>query len=120
VGTVDVDGLLGSISREQFDGWIAYDLVEPFGQAWLQTGTIAAVIDSGFAQIAAAVAGQSVRPDQLPRPRDYMPVWRRARRQATGDRGQKKLRVDLASIRASELAGEAQANAAIARRTRAP
>lgn len=29
VGTVDVDGLLDSMSPEQLDEWAAYDLVEP-------------------------------------------------------------------------------------------
>lgn len=36
--------MLASISGQQLAEWMAYAALEPFGQGWLQTGTITAAI----------------------------------------------------------------------------
>ena len=41
---VDVDLLLASMTSKQLSEWVAFYSLEPFGQEWLQTGTISAII----------------------------------------------------------------------------
>jgi hypothetical protein len=66
--TVDVDGMLAGMEPRQFDQWQAEHNLEPWGDDWRQTGTIAAAIDNGFAAVAAAFGGEPPEPRQ---PRDY-------------------------------------------------
>jgi hypothetical protein len=39
---LDVDQMLEELSPEQFDEWMGFYLVEPFGEQWRQTALIAA------------------------------------------------------------------------------
>lgn len=41
---LDVDAMLADVGREQFNEWIALYRLEPWGDDWMQTGTIAAAI----------------------------------------------------------------------------
>lgn len=40
----DVDLLLASITSKQLSEWVAFYSLEPFGNEWLQIGTLAATI----------------------------------------------------------------------------
>jgi hypothetical protein len=44
LGVADVDLLLDSLTSKQISEWVAFYALEPFGNEWLQTGTLGAVI----------------------------------------------------------------------------
>ena len=71
LGFVDVDLMLGMITPEQFQEWLAFGLyLEPFGSdiEWVKTGTIASMIYA-----ANGGKGEGTRPS------DYIPNQKRKR-----------------------------------------
>ena len=66
MGQPNVDAMLASISNIQFEEWIAYFEIEPFGDAWLRT-----------AMLASLIANANRNTDEKPEPftaQDFMPV----------------------------------------------
>ena len=49
------------INSRQFTEYMAYDLVEPFGEPWRQTGVLCAIVAGLFAK-------------QQPKPENFMPL----------------------------------------------
>lgn len=56
--------MLDQMTPEQMDEWIAFGLLEPFGDAWRQTGTIAAEVNNVHAS----------KQSELRDPEDYLPA----------------------------------------------
>ena len=48
------------MTPQQFDEWIAFNNVEPFGDSWRQSATIAAEIYNTIAPLVAALSGEKV------------------------------------------------------------
>lgn len=70
--------MLDSISPEQFDEWMAYYLLEPWGDEWLQAGTIAAEVrNAGLRSLAAA--GVQVDDRDFRNPKQYVPKVRKSK-----------------------------------------
>ena len=81
---VDVDGMLESMTPQQMDEWIAYYRIEPFGDEWLQAGTIAAVMYNVVASVGAAMGGKSLKDKDMRDPDDFIPSDKpKRRRRAT-------------------------------------
>lgn len=72
---LDVDDMLETISHDQFQNWMAYDHIEPFGEERgdLRTGIVASVI---------ANCTPGVRRRYTPK--DFMPDFRPRRRRMSG------------------------------------
>ena len=68
------------MTSEQMNEWVAYYQVEPFGDQWLQTGTLAAVIYNTLANIAASFGGQKLQRKDMREPTDFMPIETNTRR----------------------------------------
>jgi hypothetical protein len=74
LGRLDVDAMLDEMTPEQMDEWIAFGVLEPFGDSWRQTGTIAAEINNVYAS----------KQSEIRDPEDYLPP--ESRQQAKGKR----------------------------------
>ncbi len=55
--------MLDAMTPEQMDEWIAYSLIEPFGDEWRQTATVVAELNNVHAG----------RESELKGPDDYLP-----------------------------------------------
>lgn len=64
--------MLGRMTPEQLDEWAEYYKLEPWGDDWLQTGTIAATVHNVVAGIAAAMGKSQSEPKFL-EPGDFVP-----------------------------------------------
>ena len=65
---MNVDAMLADMEPSQFNEWIAYHQLEPWGDEWVQTGTIAAAVHNSQGQKVSAldfIPGQSERVDGL-------------------------------------------------------
>lgn len=70
--------MLDSLTPEQFDEWMAYYLLEPWGDEWLQAGTVAAEVrNAGLRSLAAA--GVEVDDRDLRKPSQFVPKIRKNR-----------------------------------------
>jgi len=69
------------VDSAEFTDWIAWDRIEPVGQAWLQTGVICATLAN---MITAAVGGKKGR-RKLWKPTDFMPVTEAKERQTPAE-----------------------------------
>ncbi len=55
--------MLNEMSPEQFNEWLAFSLVEPFGDQWSHTGALCAVVDNLLA----------TKESRIRQPADYRP-----------------------------------------------
>lgn len=55
------------------DKWIAVHSIEPFGDDWYQTGTIAATIENGLQRIEAILLEVKAKPEDRTKPEDFFP-----------------------------------------------
>ena len=62
-GRLKVDAILRELSSREISEWMAFYELEPFGDEWRQTGTIAAAAVAPYAK-----AGVTVKPEQ------FMPI----------------------------------------------
>lgn len=62
--------MLAEMEPKTFDEWCEYFLLEPWGEEWRQTGTIAAAIANKIEQVLMAVGKE--RPDVVT-PEDFIP-----------------------------------------------
>ena len=83
MGVIDVDRMLESMTPQQMDEWLAYYQVEPFGDEWLQAGTIAAVVYNVVASVGSAMGGKSLKEKDMRDPDDFIPTDKPKRRRAS-------------------------------------
>ena len=83
-----MDAFLDTLTPEQFDELVAYDLVEGIGGERL-----ARTIELGFAYILTALSGKKVKPDQL------FPRWKKRRRKPADY--ESNAQQEIANIRAA-------------------
>jgi len=69
LGYLDVNALLQSISGKQLTEWMAFFELEPFGQEWMQTGMITAMI--------ANVNRDAKKRSEPFQPTDFIPGYRK-------------------------------------------
>ena len=65
--------MLDEVSPEQFDEWQAYWQIEPFGDEWLQTGTVASSAHNAGV-LAAMAQGAEVAADAFKKAEDFFPI----------------------------------------------
>lgn len=94
--------MLEELTPAQFDEWFAFYTLEPWGQDWHRSGTVAAAVDGGFRAIIAGLAGEELT--ELPKARDYVP------RLTTKGKPQ-RVRIDTTSIERFARQMEQQARA---------
>ena len=66
--------MLESMTPEQMSEWIAYYQIEPFGDEWLQAGTISSTVYNVVASIGAALGGKSLKEKDMREPMDFTPT----------------------------------------------
>lgn len=77
LGRVDVDAMLDQITPEQFNEWLAYYRVEPFGDEWLAAATIAASSHNAGLMVAAA-HGAKIDDEHFKKAEDFLPTFDKA------------------------------------------
>lgn len=76
LGWVNVDAMLDSITHDQFQEWMQYAELEPFGDEWTQTSIVSAVTWNRLLAVQAAIGGK-VRQAEWKSPDDFVPKSRR-------------------------------------------
>ena len=66
--------MLDELAPAQFDEWLAYYRVEPFGDEWLMAGTTASAAHNA-GMIAAAAQGCKIEENQFKAPQDFVPKF---------------------------------------------
>jgi len=65
--------MLAEMSPEEFDGWLAYQMVEPFDDGWLQAGVVSAVVQNSIMAALAAYGGKQLDQRDHAEPGDFIP-----------------------------------------------
>lgn len=68
--------MLDRMTPDEFRERYAHYLVEPWGDNWEQTGTIAAVLTNLFAAYCAGKSGKSISGSALREPAEFIPRYR--------------------------------------------
>jgi hypothetical protein len=76
--------MLETMTPEQMHEWMAYFQVEPFGDEWLQSGTLAAVFYNTVASIGAGIGGSKLKDKDMRKPSDFMPGTEEKKRRRSG------------------------------------
>lgn len=72
-GVPDPDVLADSLAPEIVDKWMAFDAIEPIGEAWTQAGTIAAAVANAVTSMLSAYSGRAVAAGDLIGPSRFIP-----------------------------------------------
>lgn len=97
-GYQDPDDLADLMTPAQVTEWIAYDQIEPFGDDWKMSATIAAATVNAMVQYMCARAGRAPTADELAKPDDFIPrpAWLVAEQQRqrglTDDESEQQMR----------------------------
>lgn len=95
MGRVDVDAMLDELSPQKFDEWIAYYLLEPFGDQWRQSGSIAAMVhNAAMFQL----AGGDPPEESLLTDEEFIPKFKKHSRRSKTTRKGRRLDPKLAEI----------------------
>ncbi len=65
--------MLDSMTPEQFDEWVEFYSLKPWGDDWLQAGLIASTVHNEIMVTASAFGGSKVSEKDLAKPQDFMP-----------------------------------------------
>lgn len=76
--------MLEAMSPEQMHEWMAYFHIEPFGDEWLQAGTLSAVFYNTVASIGAGIGGSKLKDKDMRDPSDFMPATEKKERRRPG------------------------------------
>lgn len=86
-GWPDPDALADTMTPEQLNQWLAYDIVEPIGNEWEAAGTVAATVANSMSRFMAAKAGRTFGTDDMLAPGDFIarPRWWHDERRGLSD-----------------------------------
>lgn len=83
---LDVDEMLTELTPQEFDEWVAYNIVEPFDDGWMQAGIIASIVQNAITSAVAAYSGKRLRKTDFVSPADFTPgAEKPSRRRQTAD-----------------------------------
>lgn len=68
-----MDRMLDEMTPEEFDERMAHDIVEPWGEQWSQTGTIAAAVVNSITEAIFARVGKTPPAAARLDPEDFIP-----------------------------------------------
>lgn len=76
LGRVNVDQMLAEISPQQFREWKAYEQVEPWGDEWRQSSTIATVVANEIRRVVAMFGNGNLEERDLYSLSNFVPYYR--------------------------------------------
>lgn len=91
LGRADVDKMLAELSPQQLIEWKAYEKLEPFGDEWRQTSTIATVVANEIRKVMAAFGDGRLEDRDLYQLSNFVPYWVDERLQAEMDETEEAL-----------------------------
>ena len=65
--------MLAEMTTASFDEWLAYQMVEPFEDGWLQAGVVAATVQNSVLSALSAYVGKRLKDSELSAPGAFVP-----------------------------------------------